>query len=49
VDDVSEERHDLLWSHIGDGACLNPFRKLIHGDQQVSVAPGRLSQGSDEV
>jgi hypothetical protein len=28
---------------------LDPFRERIHGDQLVSVAPGRLSQGSDDV
>jgi hypothetical protein len=28
---------------------LDPLGEFIHGDQQVSVAPGRLSQGPDDV
>jgi hypothetical protein len=49
VDDVNEERHDLLYPKVCDWTCLDPFRELIYGDQQVSVAPGRLSQGPDNV
>jgi hypothetical protein len=45
VDDVNEERYDLLCPEVCDWAHLDPFRKLVYGDQQVSVAPGRLTQG----
>jgi hypothetical protein len=30
-------------------AHINPFIKLVYGDQQMSVAPKRLSQGPDDV
>jgi hypothetical protein len=39
MDDVSEERHDLLCPEVCDWARLNSFRKLVYGDQQMSVAP----------
>jgi hypothetical protein len=39
----------LLCPEVCDWAHLNPFRKLVYGDQQMSVAPGRLSQGPDDV
>jgi hypothetical protein len=34
---------------VRDWARLDPLRELIHDDEQVSVAPGRLSQGPDDV
>jgi hypothetical protein len=29
--------------------CLDPLGELIHGYQQVCIAPRRLSQGPDDV
>jgi hypothetical protein len=49
VDDVGEERYGLLCPEVCDWAHLDPFGELIYGDQQVGVAPGRLSQGPDDV
>jgi hypothetical protein len=49
VDDVSEEGHGLLYPEVCDWARLDPLGEFIHGDQQVGVAPGRLSQGIDDV
>jgi hypothetical protein len=49
VDDVREKGHDLFCSEICDWACLDPFRELVYGDQQVGVAPGCLSHGPDDV
>jgi hypothetical protein len=49
VDDVHEKGHGLLCSEICDLACLDPFGELVHGNQQVGVAPGRLSQGPNDV
>jgi diadenosine tetraphosphatase ApaH/serine/threonine PP2A family protein phosphatase len=49
VDDVGEERHCLLHPEICDWVHLNPLGEFIDGDQQVGVAPGRLSQGLDNV
>jgi hypothetical protein len=49
VDDVHEEGHDLLCHKIRDWACLDPLGEFVHDNQQVGVAPGRLSQGSDNV
>jgi hypothetical protein len=39
VDDVSKERHSLLRLEVCKWSRLDPFGELIHGDQQVSVAP----------
>jgi hypothetical protein len=49
VDDVVEERHGLLGSMVGNRAFLNPLREFVGCNQQVSVAPGRLPQGPDDV
>jgi hypothetical protein len=49
VDDVCEEGHGLLCLDVCDWARLDPLGEFIHGDQQVGVAPGRLSQGPDDV
>jgi hypothetical protein len=49
VDDVSEEQHGLLYPEVCDWAHFDPFRELVYGDQQVSVSPGHLSQGPDDV
>jgi hypothetical protein len=42
VDDIREEQHHLLGLDFGDGASLDPLRELVHGDEQVRVAPGYL-------
>jgi hypothetical protein len=49
VDDVGEEGHGLLCPEVCDWACLDPFGEFVHGDQQVGVDPGCLSQGPDDV
>jgi hypothetical protein len=49
VDDVGEEGHGLLCPEVCDWACLDPLGEFIHGDQQVGVALGRLSQGPNDV
>jgi hypothetical protein len=49
VDDVGEERYSLLCPEVCDWAHLDPFGELVYGDQQVGVAPERLSQGPDDV
>jgi hypothetical protein len=49
VDDVGEERHCLLCPEIRDGVCLHPLGELVNSDQKVGVAPGRLSQGPNDV
>jgi hypothetical protein len=49
VDDLGEECYGLLCPEIRDRAHLDPLGELVNGDQQVGVAPGRLSQGPDNV
>jgi hypothetical protein len=49
VDDVREEHYDLLCPEIRDWVHLDPLGELVNGDQQVGVAPERLSQGPDNV
>jgi hypothetical protein len=44
VDDVGDELYSLLRSKVGD-----QFGELIHDNQQVGVAPERLSQGPNDV
>jgi hypothetical protein len=39
----------LLCPEVCDWVHLDAFRELVYGDQQVSVAPGRPSQGPDDV
>jgi hypothetical protein len=49
VDDVGEERHRLLCPEIRDGAHLHLLGELVNSEQKVGEAPGRLSQGPDDV
>jgi hypothetical protein len=42
VDDIHEEQHHLLGLDFGDEVSLDPLRELVHGDEQVCVAPGCL-------
>jgi hypothetical protein len=49
VDDISEERHNLLCPEVCDWACLDPLGEFVHDDQRVGLATGHLSQGSDDV
>jgi hypothetical protein len=49
MDDVREKGHGLFGPEVCDRACLDPLGEFVHDNQQVGVAPGRLSQGSDDV
>jgi hypothetical protein len=49
VDDVREKGHGLFGLEVCDWACFDPLGELVYGNQQVGVAPGRLSQGPDDV
>jgi hypothetical protein len=42
VDDIREEQYHLLGFDFGDGASLDPLGELVHGYEQVCVAPGCL-------
>jgi hypothetical protein len=39
----------MLRPEICDGTHLHPLGELVDSDQKVGEAPGRLSQGSDDV
>jgi hypothetical protein len=39
----------LIRPKVRDWACRDPLGELIHGYQQVGVAPGRLSKGPDHI
>ena len=41
MDDIKEEQHGLLGLDRGDRSGLYPLCKLVYGDKQVGVAPGR--------
>jgi len=45
MDDVEEEQHGLLGFDRGDRLSFYPLCKLIYGDKQVGVAPGRFLRG----
>jgi len=49
VDYVGEELHCLLGFDLCDGSSLDPLRELVDCYQQVSEAPERFLQWSDEV
>ena len=49
VDDVEEELHRLLGLDSRNGAGLNPLGKFVDCDKHVCVAPGRFSEGSDQI
>ena len=42
MDDVEEEQHGLLGFDRRDQPSFYPLCKLVYGDKQVDVAPGRL-------
>ena len=49
MDDVEEEQHGLLRLDRGDRLSLYPLCKLVYGDKQVGVSPGRPFEGSDQI
>ena len=49
MDDVKEEQHSLLGFDRGDRSSLYPLRKLVNGDKQVRIAPGRPLERSDQI
>jgi hypothetical protein len=49
MDDVGENRHRLFCPEVRDGAHLHPLGELVDRDQQMGEAPGRLSEGPDDV
>ena len=49
MDDVEEEQHGLLRFDHGDRPSFYPLGKLVYGDKQVSVAPGRLFEWSNQI
>ena len=42
MDDVEEEQHGLLRLDRRDWLSFYPLCKLVYGDKQVGVTPGRL-------
>jgi hypothetical protein len=49
VNDVDEERYRLLGADVDDGSRLDPLGKLVDRYEEVSEAPGRLSERSHHV
>ena len=49
MDDIKEEQHGLLGLDHGDRSSLYPLCKLVYGDKQVRIAPGRLFERSNQV
>ena len=49
MDDVEEEQHGLLGLDHGDRSSLYPLCKLVYGDKQVRIAPGRPLERSDQI
>jgi hypothetical protein len=49
MDDITKEEHDLLGLDLGDRSRFYLFGELINGDKQMSVAPGRLLEGPDQI
>ena len=47
MDNVKEEQQGLLGFDRGDRSSLYPLCKLVYGDKQVRVAPGRSFEWSD--
>ena len=48
MDDVKEEQQGLLGLDRGDRSSLYPLCKLVYGDKQVRIAPGRPLERSDQ-
>ena len=49
MDDIKEEQHGLLGLHHRDRSGLYPLCKLVYGDKQVGIAPGRSFERSDQI
>ena len=49
MDDVKEEQRGLLRLDRGDRPSLYPLCRLVYGDKQVGVAPGRPFEWSDQI
>ena len=49
IDDIMEEQHGLLGLDHGDRSGLYPLGKLVYGDKQVGIAPGRSFERSDQI
>jgi hypothetical protein len=49
VNDVGEELHHLLEANIDDGSSLDPLGELVDRHEELSEAPGRLSERSHHV
>ena len=47
MDDVKEEQHGLLRLDRRDRSSLYPFCKLVYGNKQVRISPGRPLERSD--
>ena len=44
-----EEQHGLLRLDHGDWPSIYPLCKLVYGDKQVHIAPGRPLEGFDQI
>ena len=49
MDDVEEEQRGLLVLDRGDWPIFYPLCKLVYGDKQVGVAPGRFFERSNQI
>ena len=49
MDDVEEEQYGLFGLDRGDRLSLYPLCKLVYGDKQVGVAPGRPFERFDQI
>ena len=49
IDDVKEEQHGLLGLDRRDQPSFYPLYKLVFGDKQVGVAPGRFFERSNQI
>ena len=49
MDDVEEEQHGLLRFDRGDRPSFYPVGEHVYGDKQVSVAPERLFERSNQI
>ena len=49
MDDVKEEQHGLLGLDHGDRSRVYPLFKLVYGDKQVCIAPGRPLERSNQI
>ena len=49
MDDIKEEQHGLLGLDHRDRSGLYPFCKLVYGDKQVGIAPGRSFERFDQI